>query len=269
MLLGRYWNDGEAEWNGVAALRDWARALRNLALRAAGDRSPACSRAPRAMGTPRERGPRAARRVRLDRSRVRRVRSGTRRVQSSSDARRGAARPRRRERWGSPDAPDALGRVRSSVITWQGATRQLRDWCAWRRARAEAMRSNLAPLVRRDRARELPADQIRTVFERSYAQWWLAAVGGPGAGAQSVLLAGTRAQDPPVSRIRRSVHEADALGHPNATGRESSGDESPLLRNSEMGHPQARGREEAQAPSAFGNSCRRSRTSCRGLSRAC
>src|SRR5262249_43338874 len=36
-LLGRYWNDGEAEWKSIASVRDWAADLRSIALRTAGD----------------------------------------------------------------------------------------------------------------------------------------------------------------------------------------------------------------------------------------
>ena len=35
-LLGRFWNGGEAEWDGLAKVRDWASRLRSLASRAAG-----------------------------------------------------------------------------------------------------------------------------------------------------------------------------------------------------------------------------------------
>jgi very-short-patch-repair endonuclease len=174
-LLGRYWNDGEAEWDGIAQLRDWARGLRALALRATGDDF--------------ERGAALrenwARLASEGRDLLRREGSVGREFVAYGEALDAFKKALSQvaelldldvERvWGTDSAPDALGRVRSSVGGWQAA-RQLRDWCAWRRAQAEAMRSNLAPLVEAYEQGAIQSEQLRPVFERSYTQWWLGAV---------------------------------------------------------------------------------------------
>jgi len=175
-LLGRYWNDGEAEWDGIAQVREWARRLRALALRSAGDDFDRGAEL-------RERWARLA-----SEGRDLLCRKGTigREFVSYGEALDAFKQTRSRvaelldldaERvWGAEPAPDALGRVRSSTAGWQTAAHKLRDWCAWRRARAEAIRSNLAPLVEAYEQDRTESGQLRRVFERSYTQWWLAAV---------------------------------------------------------------------------------------------
>jgi very-short-patch-repair endonuclease len=175
-LLGRYWKEGEAEWDGIAQLRDWACEIRALALRAAGDDFD------RAV-TLRERWARLASE---DRDLLRREGSVGREFVAYGDVFDTFKKARGQliefldldvdRVWGVDSAPDALGRVRSSVVGWEVAARQLRDWCAWCRARAEAMRSNLAPLVEAYEQGAIQSAQLRPVFERSYTQWWLDAV---------------------------------------------------------------------------------------------
>ena len=178
-LLGRHWNGGEADWNGVAALRDWARGLRGLALRAAGDDF-------QRAAALREQWARLASEGRdllgPGSSIGRQFVAYGEALDAFKAARKAVVELLDidvEKAWGRSDAPDALGRVRSSIANWQDSTRQLRDWCAWRRARSEAMRSHLAPLVAEIEGGGLPTDQIPAVFERSYAQWWLAAVADP------------------------------------------------------------------------------------------
>ncbi|MGH8545684.1 MAG: DUF3320 domain-containing protein, partial [Gammaproteobacteria bacterium] len=176
LLLGRYWKEGEAEWDGIEQVRDWARGLRALALRVAGDNfergaalrqnwarlaseshnllrpDGSCGQEFMAYGEALDAFKKACDRV-----------TGLLDLDVESV-------------WGTELAPDALGRVRSSLGGWQVAARQLRDWCAWRRARAEAMRNNLAALVDACEQGAIQCTQLHTVFERSYAQWWLGAI---------------------------------------------------------------------------------------------
>ncbi len=175
-LLGRYWNDGEAEWDGIAEIRDWARGLRGLALRASGgdfDRAASL----------REKWAQLASE---GRDLLRRDASIGREFVAYGDALDSFTQARGQvvdlldldvdHAWAGDDAPDTLGRVRSRTTAWQSGSRQLRDWCAWRRARSEAMRSNLAPLVEAYERGTFSSAQLRPTFERSYTQWWLAAV---------------------------------------------------------------------------------------------
>ena len=52
----------------------------------------------------------------------------------------------------------------------------LRDWCAWRRRRAEAVRLELAPLVKAVEAGRVPAAEIPATFFAAYCAWWAEAV---------------------------------------------------------------------------------------------
>ena len=175
-LLGHYWNDGEAEWDGIAQLRDWGRGLRTLALRATGEdfeRGAALRKNWARLAS--EGRDLLGREGSVGREFVRygealdAFKNAWSQVAELLDLDVGRV-------WGTDSAPDALGRMRSRVAGWQAAARQLRDWCAWRRARAEAMRSNLAPLVEAYEQGAIQSQQLRPLFERSYTQWWLGAV---------------------------------------------------------------------------------------------
>ena len=52
----------------------------------------------------------------------------------------------------------------------------LRDWCAWRRRRAEAERLDLEPLLTAVEAGRVPADEIPATFFAAYCAWWAEAV---------------------------------------------------------------------------------------------
>ncbi len=175
-LLGHHWNDGEAEWDGIAQVRGWAREMRALALRAAGDDF-------ERGATLREKWARLASE---SRELLRPEGSLGREFVAYGEALDAFKRARRRVAelldldvqcvWGADSAPDAIGRARSSVSRWQQVTGQLRDWCAWRRARAEAMQRNLAKLVEAYEQGKIRSEQLPAVFERSYTEWWLGAV---------------------------------------------------------------------------------------------
>ena len=55
---------------------------------------------------------------------------------------------------------------------------ELRDWCAWRRRRSEAIALDLLPLVSAFEAGRVSADDIPEAFEAAYCTWWSGAVIG-------------------------------------------------------------------------------------------
>jgi very-short-patch-repair endonuclease len=175
-LLGRYWNNGEAVWDRIAELRDWARTVRAVALRAACHN---CERAAallekwtRLLCESRDLPPRdrSVGREFVDYGEALDVFKKTRiKLAELLDLDVESI-------WGPDSTVDALVRMRLSVAGWQAAARQLRAWCAWRRARAKAMESNLAPLVEAYEQGVIDTTQLRPVFDRSFAQWWLGAV---------------------------------------------------------------------------------------------
>lgn len=175
-LLGRYWNDAESDWERIAQVRDWVVELRSLSVRAAGQ------------------DPGHA--LRLRERWVQLATEEQNHLQPDSELRRtfvefaealdtfGAARARVVELldldvmriWGGNAGADALGRVRASVAGWQTAERRLRGWCAWRRARAEAVRQRLGPLVEALEKGEVHSSELAAIFERGFTEWWLRAV---------------------------------------------------------------------------------------------
>ena len=56
--------------------------------------------------------------------------------------------------------------------------RELRDWCAWRRRRAEAIDADLLPVVEAVEQGRLPPEEIERTFEAAYCTWWSSAIIG-------------------------------------------------------------------------------------------
>lgn len=78
--------------------------------------------------------------------------------------------------WGEPTAAEALERMERRLDEWRGKTSELRNWCAWQRARSEAVDANLTPLIERFERSEFPATNLVRVFDRAFYQWWHTAI---------------------------------------------------------------------------------------------
>jgi very-short-patch-repair endonuclease len=175
-LLGRHWKDGEPDWKGVESVRDWAARFRSVATRAAGDDLE------RAADL-RARWARVAtdgqERLRPDGVVGRELRAYRSAWETFAAARNGAdalLELDTERAWGRPDAAEALGEARRRLRTWSERIAELREWCAWRRARADAVAANLSPLVDGFERGLFQSGDFRPVFERSFLGWWHAAV---------------------------------------------------------------------------------------------
>lgn len=69
--------------------------------------------------------------------------------------------------------PDEIREKSAQVIRSQG---RLNAWCAWRKARTQAVSLGLAPLVAAIENGAVAAGNIREMFDTAYARWWLNAV---------------------------------------------------------------------------------------------
>lgn len=175
-LLGRYWNDGEADWDRMAELSGWVREVRALSARAAGHD---LERGLRLRETWARLATEGQELLRGDGS-LRRNFLAFGEALETFDAMRGRVVDLLNldvERtWVGNSGVDCLGRVRSSVSAWHAGKRELRDWCAWRRARSEAMKNNLSPLVEAYEKGTVHSTELEAVFERSFTEWWIGAV---------------------------------------------------------------------------------------------
>ena len=177
-LLGRYWNDGEADWDRMARLSGWVREVRALSARAAGQD---LERALRLRETWARLATEGQELLRGDGS-LRRNFLAFGEALETFDAMRARVVDLLNldveHTWGGNSGVDSLGRVRSSISAWRAGERELRDWCAWRRARSEAMKNNLSPLVEAYEKGAVHSSELGAVFERSFTEWWIGAVVG-------------------------------------------------------------------------------------------
>ncbi len=175
-LLGRYWNDGEAEWERLEELCSWTERFRCLVNKAAGTNFEYASLL-------RER---LARLITEGRDFIKPegvigadLLAYREAFQAFNEERNGL-----NERldidigraWGKEDSPDALVRAKKTVKLWMDHLAELRNWCAWRRVRAEAVQSNLAPLVEAYERGDFPSGDMKNIFDRSYYDWWHSAM---------------------------------------------------------------------------------------------
>ena len=69
-----------------------------------------------------------------------------------------------------------LSRVDDVLHRWSDSIPQLNDWCAWRRARDSATKQGLTDLIEQYERGELKRDQLNDVFERSFGEKWFTAI---------------------------------------------------------------------------------------------
>ncbi len=72
------------------------------------------------------------------------------------------------------ESPDWLGALAGLAERWRKARGELQSWCAWRRARAEAIEAGLAPVVDALERGSLAAGAAQGAVEVNHARWWLA-----------------------------------------------------------------------------------------------
>ena len=175
-LLGRYWNDGEADWKSLEGVRDWAGRLRSLAARAAGDDFERATELREQWARLATEGRELLQRdgaigqeLVAFRSHYETLRERRIRVDVLLELDTALA-------WGRAEDADALGISRRTLNAWSERAQELNEWCAWRRARSAAVTANLAPLLEAYESGDFLSSDLRRVFERSYYQWWHTAV---------------------------------------------------------------------------------------------
>ena len=175
-LLGRYWNDGEADWKSLEGVRDWAGRLRSLAARAAGDDFERATELREQWARLATEGRELLQRdgaigqeLVAFRSHYETLRERRIRVDALLELDTALA-------WGRAEDADALGISRRTLNAWSERAQELNEWCAWRRARSAAVTANLAPLLEAYESGDFLSSDLRRVFERSYYQWWHTAV---------------------------------------------------------------------------------------------
>ncbi len=70
----------------------------------------------------------------------------------------------------------ALPDMQQAADTIRTRHSELRDWCAWRKRRAEAIDADLLPLVEAVEQGRVSPDGIEKTFESAYCTWWSGAV---------------------------------------------------------------------------------------------
>jgi very-short-patch-repair endonuclease len=175
-LLGAGWRDGEADWNSVQRIRDWSDRFHRLTGQVGkGEPSQVADFRQRLAKllvdekASLETAGKAGRPL-ADYC------AAWRRFQEAREHLEKLLRLDPCEAWGSPDEPDAAQRMLARVRLWQQNLDSLYAWCHWQAVRAEAVERNLGPLLADYEQNAWPTADLPTVFERSFYEWWVAAV---------------------------------------------------------------------------------------------
>ncbi|QDU86621.1 ATP-dependent RecD-like DNA helicase [Planctomycetes bacterium Pla163] len=78
--------------------------------------------------------------------------------------------------WHAPSGVDAFDADRTRARRWAAAWRGLPAWCAWRRARVDALDARLQFVVDALESGRVLAPELSDAFERAYADQWFAVV---------------------------------------------------------------------------------------------
>ena len=74
---------------------------------------------------------------------------------------------------GPAHANGALARIQGILTGWQGATVQLKPWCAWRNIRGQAIAQGLQALIASVESGKVALPDVERHFEFSYRYWWV------------------------------------------------------------------------------------------------
>ena len=173
-LLGRYWKDGEAEWEEIAQVSKWSGKLRSLALRLASDDLDRAAKLRERWSRLTSEGAQLLARDGTIGRRLTTLREASETFQLARQHLVELTMLDVEHEWMSPSADNALGRVRESVRQWQTAQNRLHYWCVWQRVKEEAVGSGLGPLVEAQATGAFTSQDLPNVFERSFTEWWLA-----------------------------------------------------------------------------------------------
>jgi very-short-patch-repair endonuclease len=175
-LLGRHWKSGDADWERVDEVLNWARRIREIAAdvsgsdidRILGFRETWARLANEGQDLVREDGP-------LGQT-FSEYRDAYRNYDDARSAIEALLKLDPELAWGATAEADVLSETSSALEAWSNHYAKLRGWCAWRNARAQAVKVGLSPLVEAYERKAFQSDAMRQVFERSYYEWWHAAV---------------------------------------------------------------------------------------------
>jgi very-short-patch-repair endonuclease/DNA polymerase III delta prime subunit len=175
-LLGHLWKDGEAEWDGIAEFRDWANELRTLSFQVAGNDleygESLRTKWGRLMSEEKNQLRREGQLGKLFLEYNKLLHDFKESCKRASDL----LKLDEDNYWSFDTDVDLIGRIKTTATSWLSGIQQLRDWCAWRRARKEAIKRNLQPIIISYEQGEINSSQLSSVFERSFTQWWLSTV---------------------------------------------------------------------------------------------
>lgn len=74
---------------------------------------------------------------------------------------------------GTPHEPGWIARIRSLIMQWRGAQRELRHWCAWRATHDEALAAGLQGIIGAIEDGSVPLADAERYLIYSYQSWWL------------------------------------------------------------------------------------------------
>ena len=171
-LLGAYWPKDPIDWAEVQKARDWAERLRSLASRAAGGNLDEAEKLRAAWARLVIEGQDLLRDGGLVAEELKAYKEAYRHFGETRGSLENMLNLTVEAAWGKADEPDALNSARDTLQLWIEHRPDLGLWCHWQKMRAEAMESNLGPLVSAYEEGRLQGADLQQVFDRSFFHWW-------------------------------------------------------------------------------------------------
>lgn len=192
VVLGRFWREGDADWDEVGALSEWVHSFRQAVFAAANSDAARMSSIYKQLSDTitlandhlRQGGPIGDEILAFSRALAEFV-SARQAVSSMGNIDDTKV-------WASETSADVITQGKQLVNRWKPAIGALRYWCAWQSARHAAANAGLGPLVAAVESGAIEPAKLQKVYRKSYCQWWLNAVTD---------------QEPLLRQFLRDVHE--------------------------------------------------------------
>lgn len=171
-LLGRYWNDGEADWVQIEGILEWLQEFHSLAAEAAGDDfqraedlrahwAKLVSEASESLKSEGEIG-----------RDFRAFHDAFAAYQQAVKDTEGILVLDCDRAWGPAEDAGVLSRMRETLRGWSDNKGALREWCDWRRSRDEGINMGLEPMITSLEHGDIHVADLMRAFDHSYYYWW-------------------------------------------------------------------------------------------------
>ena len=172
-ILGKFWNEGEADWEEVVELKKWSCKIRQIAQKIAGTDLTKFSYLRNQWAQLISQGNELIRETGNIGVLLCKYKSEFSFFSERLKTLESILSLNEELAWGNAHSGDFLGNVMKSLGDWNKNIGSLKSWCFWMEIRCEAVKNGLGPLILSLENDEFQSGRIVDIFNKSFYKWWV------------------------------------------------------------------------------------------------